>query len=881
MWLVLFVAQGWMGAGLLSADAAAPTNTGDSEEFAYVLDRVAVTGTRLRRIDLEGPLPISVIERDEIEAAGHSTLSDLLRELPFNAFGTVLEEPNRTNPGQRLLNLRGLGPAYTLVLLDGQRLPGYARSFGASTTSISGLPLAAIDRVEILRDGASAVYGSEAIGGVVNLVTRRGAQPLTLGYQHDHPSAGGGRIRSAELLAGGDIANGDWLLALHLSKREPLLATQRPYLLENAPLSPSGAPGSFRRIDPDTGAPVGPFEPDSRCPERPGESAQFPSSGRLSFPVGVFCGYRFRDSAFERTGLDSVAGYASLRQQLGDHVQLESRLMIWRNEGESQLAPSPGLNFILPADSPFNPTRGELGPDLGFPLLVLFRLTPLGPRVAEARDDNLHLASRLMGAHVRGNWQLGWHHNAQNARELGPRGFALVDRYQQILAAGRFDPFSARAGEAGVLAEAAYVPLDRGRSRSSGVDANFSIDTGVLRHGVVELVAGATLRRDRYSADPDHESLRGNIVGSGSPAFAGSASRGHGAAFVEALLALGEGIEANLALRYDRYQDSGNALSPRLALGWRLGQTLLVRGAAGRGFRVVDLESGYASSGRSVGFVRDVARCPGARENPQSCAVVLTELEGLPNPMLDPERAHQEALGLVWQPLSDTSLGVDLYRVRVRDQVARLNPVEVMFNELGCLEQGRACDARREGQVVRDTLGNVELVLVPLVNIAAFRSRGLDVEATQAFDLGNGRLRLALRATRVLQFERQLRPGDAGADVLGLFGQPRHRSTLTADLVLGRHGLHAGARHVGGFRSCFSRHLPSGEPNQQCERARVRSHAEFDLRWAVALDWNGSLALGVRNLANRRAPLDAVGELAYGLHDILGRTPYLRYEQRF
>ena len=139
------------------------------EEAARQLDRVVVTGTRLTRIDVEGPLPISTIERAEIEASGRSTLSDLLRDLPFNSFGTELDAPNFLFPGQRMLNLRGLGAQYTVVLLDGQRLPGFSGVAGGGSTSVAGLPQTAIERVEVLRDGASAVYGSEAIGGVVNL----------------------------------------------------------------------------------------------------------------------------------------------------------------------------------------------------------------------------------------------------------------------------------------------------------------------------------------------------------------------------------------------------------------------------------------------------------------------------------------------------------------------------------------------------------------------------------------------------------------------------------------------------------------------------------------------------------------------------------------
>jgi iron complex outermembrane recepter protein len=873
-WL-LIVTFSPLGAAL-AADANVDPAAGGGDTAALRLDAVHVTGTRLRRIDLEGPLPVTAIEREELEASGRTTLSDFLRELPFNSFGTALDEPTRRVPGQRQLNLRGLGAAYTLVLLDGQRLPGNSASMGGAVTNLSGLPLSAIERVEVLRDGASAVYGSEAIGGVVNLVTRRGDLPLTLGLQWDHPSEGGGRLRAADLVWGREQRDGDLLLALQVAGREPLRATERPYLVENAPLSPLGAPGSFRRIDPVSGAPFGSFETDPRCPARPGESVQFPSSGRLTFGPNQLCGYRFRDDALEQTGLDSLAGFASLRQGLGDRLRLGARLMLLRNEGETMAAASPVGNLRIAADSSFNPTRGELGPDLGYDLSVLYRLTPLGLRRNESREDSLHLATELVGDAWGGDWRLGAQHNRQSLESLGVSGFARFDALQSILADGRFDPFSAVPGEPGVLAQALFSPWVQGRSRGDGIDAHFRRDAFDLRHGPVEIALGASLRRDRYRLRFDPESLRGNIIGSPGGAEA-DAGRSHAAAFLEALLPLTPSLEANLALRYDRYQDSGSALSPKLALAWRPLPSLLLRAAAGRGFRVIDLEAGYAATSRSVGFVIDAVRCAEAPGDPEACALVPAELDFPSNPRLQPERSRQETLGLVWQPSAASSIGVDFYRVRLRDQIGRLTPVEVARNELLC---GQACDPLRDGIVERDALGNISRLVVPAVNIAALRTRGVDVELRHALDLGPGRLAASLRVTRVLRFERQTRPDQEGEDRLGLFSFPRQRAQAALDYDLQRYTLHAGVRHVGGYRSCFARLQQDGLPDPACALA-VRSHTEIDLRLGVDFDWNGRLALGVRNVGNRRAPLSSDGQIAYGLHDIVGRVPYLRYEQRF
>jgi iron complex outermembrane recepter protein len=154
----------------------------DVEDAAATLDYILVTGSRIRRIDFEGPLPLSMVERQELLDRGEANLADAIRDLPWNSFGSLGDQPNSDIPNASLPNLRGLGSKYTLSLLDGYRLPGFAGVEGGAAASLTGIPLTAIDRIEVLRDGASAIYGSDAIGGVINLLSRREDTPLTLDF---------------------------------------------------------------------------------------------------------------------------------------------------------------------------------------------------------------------------------------------------------------------------------------------------------------------------------------------------------------------------------------------------------------------------------------------------------------------------------------------------------------------------------------------------------------------------------------------------------------------------------------------------------------------------------------------------------------------------
>ena len=405
-------------------DAPAPGRTA-ADDSASRLDAVVVTGTRIPRIEIEGPLPISVIEREELLQAGQSSIGDALRDLPWNSFGSLADIPNSNTPNLSLPQLRGLGSKYTLTLIDGQRLPGFASYQGGAAASVAGIPFGAIDRIEVLRDGASAIYGSDAIGGVINLVTRRDDTRPQFELQWEQPDDDGGEAWRASFAAGHGGPRGHLLVALEAHRREPLLGNQRDYLLENAAVSQSGNPGSFRRIDPVTGSFRGFFEPDPRCPERFDSDPRFPSSEQRMLGPNRFCVFRFRDLNMERAGFDARSVFLSGRHELGDRLTGFARVLGIDAEGLTQSAPSPVIGLRLAADNPNNPTLGERGPGLGWPLLLSYRLSALGPRVTTVDERSWHLLAGVEGLldwGAGGDWQLALFHNRYDSRADGIAG---------------------------------------------------------------------------------------------------------------------------------------------------------------------------------------------------------------------------------------------------------------------------------------------------------------------------------------------------------------------------------------------------------------------------------------------------------------------------
>lgn len=851
-------------------------------DAATRLEQIVVTGSRIKRIEIEGPLPISVIEREDFLRRGEFSLSDAIRDLPYNSFGSAGDDPRFNSPNAAVPRLRGLDPKYTLVLLDGLRLPGLADLSGGASASLTGIPFAAVDRVEVLREGASAVYGSDAIGGVINLLTRRDDVAPQFEVQIEQPQDDGGEAWRASFVTGRGNEHGNWLLALETQDREPLYGRQRDYLIAGTYLIHTGNPGTFVRIDPETEDFVGGYTPDPRCPQATDTDPLFPSSGLFEVPAGEICGYRFRDLNMERAAFEGRSLFASGRRHLTDTLDAVVRLQAVRGDSVQQLAPAPVDGLFIAEDNPHNPTLGERGPGLGYPLYMSYRLTSIGPRINESEELSLHSLAGLAGTldwARGGHWSATIYHNRYDLDSVGVSGHVLRSVLEQAIEDGSFDPFTAEPGNPAGLEHGLVHPQRESASRATGLELSATLDAAFFGGLEASCAFGLDLRRDRYRVDSDPTSIGGETV-AGYGFEQEAANRRYAAVYGEMFVPLGARWEASLAARYDRYEDAGGALSPKLALGFRPGEAWLLRGSLASGFQAPDLVSAYGPEGEGFAFAVDQVDCAQNPDVPGACfrRPVFALLES--NPALGTEHARQGSLGLVWQPGEHFDLALDYYRTRIRDQIGRLRIENALASELDCLQTGRACDPLRDGTVVRNDFGNVEYVVLPLINIAGTRTQGLDLEMGARTSTAIGDFGLHVTASRVLDFEIQALPERPVENVLGSFGAPKWRGNMRVDWELGDHGLSLGAEYSGGFGYCYPASFEPGGANPDCAN-RVSSHTEFDAQWRWKTPWGGELAVGGRNLANRPPPQALDGNFAYGLHDPVGRVWYLRYRHGF
>src|SRR6056297_1458139 len=348
----------------VAAGLSVPVLAQAQEEEAADLDRVTVTGSRIKRTDIEGALPVTVIDRDQIENSGYSSAGEFIRQLPFNSFGSYRPQSGSSFAGAALVNLRGLGAARTLVLINGRRLPK-APQTGASN-DLNIIPLGAVERIEILTDGASAIYGSDALGGVINVILRKdfqGAELMLGAADPSIPEEGGDRTEGS-VVFGASSATSSIIAGASWDTRDIVFARDYPWTTPGA----SFYGNSFRHIADG----VSPFaltaipggcEPTTFAD--PNAARPVASPGLANSDGETFrCGYDFTLVSADEASFDNKSAFARAEHQLSPDWTLYSDILYARSESFGRYAPVPdtsdpifgGLGAIS-VDSPNNPTN--------------------------------------------------------------------------------------------------------------------------------------------------------------------------------------------------------------------------------------------------------------------------------------------------------------------------------------------------------------------------------------------------------------------------------------------------------------------------------------------------------------------------------------------
>ena len=669
----------------------------DAPAFAQDI-RVDVTGSNIRRVEGEGALPVTVITRDEIERTGAQTVADLLQYVSSNASGGAVLNTNvigaQTNSVQTA-SLRGLGGQNTLVLLNGKRLTAASGEIqGVYGVNLDSIPFSAIERVEILKDGASAVYGSDAIGGVINFILRQDFRGAEVSLYGGWPTRGGGgeKYNATATLGWGDLAKDKFNVFgnVFYQKTESLDQNKRNFsnssvYIEQGLLGVSGNtfPGHIS-----TGGIGTPQFPD--C---------FPSIYNPDIAERCF----FDPAA--AAGVNSIpetetwSAFGSGRWQFHPNWQLYGTAAYTKVDTRYALQPTPisdqftyGPNgefvarFLLPPSSPYYPTALANAAGVGGqPLNIRWRGYPLGLRDTTDENEAWQAVAGVKGTAWNWDFDLDFVYSKNETSSRPNGGFVRYSQVLPILNSGVVNPFGPQTPEAQALLDATQFREETLSAESTGymVEGKASGDLFKLPAGSLQAAVGFQAGKQELTQRFNPALQAGDITGFGGNSLNIDADRDYWAAFAEVNIPIVRNLEANLAVRHDDYSDFGSTTNPKVSLRWNPIRQVLLRGSWGTGFVAPSLTQAYGANTQGVSQpgLNDPLRCPTTNDTNDCLTQFNVQFGG--NPNLKPQKSEQWVLGAVFEPLTGVSLSFDWFDLKVEQLFSNGASPLTILNNLG------------------------------------------------------------------------------------------------------------------------------------------------------------------------------------------------------
>lgn len=853
--------------GSVAVGACAQQQTAQAQQPAKQLQRVEVTGSNIKRLTTETAAPITVITREDMVKSGASTLADVMAKLTVAQGGLSGVEFSGFSPGAATIALRGLGAGATLILINGRRIAPYGISgFQEIITSINSIPVTAIDRIDILKDGASAIYGSEAIAGVVNIILRsdyRGfeAQANTT-FNNNHSL----KVHRLGLSGGiGEIATDRYNVFAtyeHLQQDSMLVGQNAFYPTRNL-ASFTGSPADDRRS---AYSYPGNFL-TSAVKTLPGcapkNIRRVGANDRCVLDVFEY------NTAAPKANRDSLLarGTLEISSTLSAFAELGYSRSDYFYQYDPQFYYNTGAATLLTSGAPYG-VAGDVN--------LLYRTGDLGPRRFNVLSNETRVLAGLKGN--LGDWEFNTAvGHMSDSVDVKSRGLVLIDQMESALASGSYVPGQTNASS--VLAQISPELVRRGKSSTNFVDARVSTDfpTLTLKGGPVGFAAGIEARRETQSDNDDRQFVDGNVFGYGALEPL-SASRNVQSAFAELSLPILSTLEAQLAARHDRYSVGGTSTTPKAGVKWTVLPTLVLRGTYAQGFRAANARE--VAPNVSVGFyngVQDPVRCPDiSPANPDCNLSVQANISG--NPKLEPEKSKSYTLGLVFEPVKDTNISIDLWKIARTNEITNLS-IDYLLNNQSVFSS----------YIQRDGTGSITEVNLPYVNLAGTTVRGADVDLRTKHNLGEaGKLSFIGRGTYYHDFMISPAPGAEWENYNGTYAQPRWRANASLGWEKGPWTTELSYNHVGSF---LNKGSPSGvcsAPASQAKFCTVNAWDTFGLFVGYKGFKNIELGLSIDNLTDKAPPFDyraAVNSQTRAwtavYHNANGRTVNLRAAYSF
>ena len=860
-----------LGAGVALSVLA----TGSFAQQAQRSEKIEVTGTNIKRVDTETASSVTIITREEIQRSGGTTISEVIRQIPANNAGSFSENSlNSFAAGASAVSLRGLGAQATLILLNGRRLTPYPFANGAQVTfvDLNTIPLEVVDRIEVLKDGASAIYGSDAMAGVINVILRKDFKGIEVGANYavtsEHDAAA---WRATGTLGFGDLAKDRYNFFFNVEHREqdPIKAADRAWTSTGTLVtfgnqtrhSSNGFPGNYQQRPGTTPGFTGTAPVAGCAPDR-----LFNNVCRLAEVSSYLTTVpdNKRNSAFGRFTWDLSANHTLFAEAgyMKNETRIESTPSFptsWLRATDLTLQTiSP---IILPVGHPNNPYSA--------PVNLLYSFEDVGPRAQNLTSEYTRMLAGFRGTIGKWDYDTAINYN-KNETTQERSGFIRASVFNQVLA-NRTYFFGDRSRNPDSLYAALSPTISRvGETQSTSFDLKGSTELMQMRSGPLGLAVGFEHRKEELSDRPDALVASGDIVGLGSTAASGD--RKVTSFFAEVSVPILRTLEAQLAARYDKYSDYGNTTKPKVGLKWTPVKSFALRGTYAEGFRAPGLPE--IQNSFAAGFfngVEDPRRCPTTQSN-ADCFFSIPAVIGA-NPSLQPEESKSHTIGFVWEPIQDTSFTVDWYSIKRKNEISTIDLTFLLANEN--LFPGRVTRGPKPSGDPAGIPGPIISVNLIYANLSQTETSGLDVEARTRFNLGAaGKLGAIFYGAYTDKYKFAVEPGAEMVNYNGTHNQPRFNGNLTFEYENGPWLLAHRTNYTG-------KHLWIGTPFQTCSATVAAVNGCVIKAWTtqdVSVRYTGfrnlTLRAGIRNLDNKRPPLDLNYTELYNLvyNNILGKT---------
>lgn len=899
----------------------ATTHFAMAQEAAAKPIQVYVTGSNIKRSDKEGSSPVEVVSAKQIAETGANTVAELLHSIPAFGSGTSLDTTDGGFArGSSTASLRGLGSSSTLILLNGRRITASAyadpNQGKSAVYDLNNIPVSAIERVEIFKDGASAVYGSDAIAGVINFITKTNYNGGNVSVSTSANDDGKfGRSNISGIIGFGDLAkdrfnvfiSGDYAKRQSTLNREVTDVDTERLAYVNGRLNPyasaltSSSPFFYRERTPNSRSFANTYalradvinklncDPSQQIT---GSVAAHNILANNTLVGRTFCNFDTQEfNEAQSAGTDSnllskitfaitpdITSFTEIgySRQQRDYIGAPRAIQSTSSTTVFALGKASDFQLILPVghpDNPFPTSRSAVG----------FRLNEKGG------TDNLSETARFLtgikGTAGTWDWEAAALYN-RNERTEHYFGFLYKPTIEKIMTQGRTIAATIADPSAGVDLE------NFGYSQVTQFDAKASTTLGKLPGGDIGLAFGAEVRQEKIGITPDQKTQNGDIIGLANSLVNGS--RRVSSAFVEARTPFTKSFEMDFAGRYDKYPDE-HSFVPKVGGKWTVSPIATLRGSYSRGFRAPALIQVSTGGVQSFQTIQDSLRCPDGRTplpgaDQVDCSKGISSLSA-GTPDLLSEKSKNHSFGLILNPTKDIDILVDYYNIRKVAETVLLGAQYVIDHP-----------DLYPGRVVRDQGASVQLPGVPnsgpitavnrnYVNQGSTETSGIDFEIALRKSLGdNGKISSKLSWNYAIDFRRAERPGEREANAVGTNGGlsdwattvgdiPRHRASWVSNWTRGDHSLTGSVDFVSSISLLRRSDNDNVYPVPYCHYGLNQPAGAYSLStltlygteasecyvhdWTtvgVSYTWTGiknlSLNLNIRNLLDTKAPYD-------------------------